>query len=429
MEQPKVFKFRSLIYPAHKKCTVHMEPIFPVKVDPADKYEVRIYAFSGIRMYGLRNTPNPPTEEDDAFFSHQTVHPLTVKEGALELELAFPQEDCYRFRLYINDELTEVLELYAVEEDLFGLTPFKGDCHIHTYMSDGRESPAYMAAAACKHGLDFCAITDHMAYEPSLIAGKFWQEVGVDFLVLPGEEVHSPNNRVHIINLGGSASVNDWWRDHEDEYYAAVEQQLAQMPEPMAVKQKFIAAASQVIFDRIHSVDGLAVMCHPHWAPNVTMNQPEDVTQYLCAHRRFDLLELVAGGATDGQQQQYNYFSGWDAPVMGNSDVHGCFLSPLEPRNYSLVFAKNLDWVSLKEAFLQGYTLGGDENHRLHGNYRLAKYGEFLERCFYPLHDKHREALGTWMLRWASGQPVEDTDGVLQRPTVTELFDTLRYKS
>ena len=58
-----------------------------------------------------------------------------------------------------------------------------------------------------------------------LVPGKakaFFEKTGVDFLVIPGEEVHSPDNPVHLINMGGKESVNDWWRYHEDEYRAAL---------------------------------------------------------------------------------------------------------------------------------------------------------------------------------------------------------------
>jgi len=48
-------------------------------------------------------------------------------------------------------------------------------------------------------------------------------------LVIPGEEVHSPDNPVHIINLGGNKSVNDWWKYQEEEYRAAVEEEMKQM--------------------------------------------------------------------------------------------------------------------------------------------------------------------------------------------------------
>ena len=48
--------------------------------------------------------------------------------------------------------------LYAVEADLFAYRPWKGDFHIHSCRSDGRESPLYVASNYRRHGaLQFCA--------------------------------------------------------------------------------------------------------------------------------------------------------------------------------------------------------------------------------------------------------------------------------
>ena len=117
-------------------------------------------------------------------------------------------------------------------------------------------------------------------YDLALIAKEFYEGTGVDFLVIPGEEVHSPDNPAHIINLGGDKSVNDWWRDHEDAYRAAVEKEMETMPEPMTDRDRYAAAASQVMFDKIREANGLAVLCHPHWIIGNGFNEHEDVTEY-----------------------------------------------------------------------------------------------------------------------------------------------------
>lgn len=209
----------------------------------------------------------------------------------------------------------ERLEIYALEADLFARRPFKGDNHMHTYMSDGVDSPMYMAAASCRNGYDYCVITDHKLYEPSLMARDFFAPMGVDFLVIPGEEVHSPDNPVHIINLGGNKSVNDWWRDHEEEYRAVVLKEMESMTEPMTDADRYAAAASQVMFDRIREADGVAVLCHPNWILTNGFNEHEDITDYLFDHKRFDALELIAGGAYEvGTQMQLSYYN--DRPNM-----------------------------------------------------------------------------------------------------------------
>lgn len=424
------FKFTHLVFPVRTQCDVIIEPVFPVTVCEKNEYAIVIKPFSGLRRYGLRNTEYAPTEADEAFFAQK--HGLKAEDGKLVLSAAFPQEDCYLCKLFLNDVQVEELELYALEEDLLGKMPVKGDNHMHTYMSDGKESPMYMAAQSCRRGYDYCVITDHKQYEPSLIAKNFFQGTGADFLIIPGEEVHSPDNPVHIINLGGEASVNDWWRDHEDEYRLAVDQELAAMPEAMVQADRYAAAASQVMFDRIRAVNGVSVLCHPHWILPNGFNETEDITDYLFDHKRFDALELIAGGAYEvGTQLQISYYQDRESmPVLGSSDAHGCFGDKLEPGNYTIVFADKLDAESIKDAIRSGRTVAGNAN-KLYGSYRLVKYAYFLERNFYPEHRRQRDQLGVWMIRLASSGQGADSEiaAHLASPRPSEIFAGLRYSA
>lgn len=421
------FQLKHLIYPVGKDCVLAIEPVFPVVVDAKANYSIEIHPLSGVRRYGLRGQAGAPTQEDADFFERR--HGLTVRNGELELTLSFPQEDRYICRLFIGDAAVETMELYALGDDLFGKTPFKGDNHMHTWMSDGKDSPMYMVAMSCRRGYDYCVITDHKQYEPSLIARDFYKDTGVDFLVVPGEEVHSPDNPVHIINLGGEQSVNDWWREHEDEYRAAVESEMQNISEPMTERDRYSAAASQVMFDRIRSANGVAVLCHPNWIIENGFNQTEDVTDYLFDHKRFDALELIAGGAyEEGTQMQVSYYHDRETmPILGNSDAHGCFGDALEPGNYTIVFADELDVDSIKRAIREGNTVAGNEN-KLYGSYRLVKYGYFLLKNFYPKHDRQRDQLGAKMLRLASSRLGADSEigRNLQSPRPSELFAPLR---
>lgn len=422
------FRFRHLVFPVRRDCTVTVEPVFPVVVSENAEYTMIVKPFSGLRRYGLRNAEGAPTEADEAFFNE--THVLAVKGDHLELKASFPQEDCYLCKLFVNGVQAEALELYALNGDLFGKTPFKGDNHMHTWMSDGKDSPMYMAAAACRHGYDYCVITDHKKFEPSLIARDFYKDTGVDFLVIPGEEVHSPDNPVHIINLGGDESVNDWWRDHEDEYRAAVDAELAGMDVPMVEADKYAAAASQVMFDRIRSVNGVAILCHPHWILPGGFNETEDITDYLFDHKRFDVLELIAGGAYEvGTQMQVSYYHDRETmPIVGSSDSHACFGEKLEPGNFTIVFADELDAQSVKAAIRSGMAVAGNEN-KLYGEYRLVKYGYFLLRNYYPEHAAQRNRLGARMIRYASSrdEATENIIEVLKSPRPSELFAPLRY--
>ncbi|MEN8210055.1 MAG: DNA methyltransferase, partial [Candidatus Fermentibacteria bacterium] len=60
-----------------------------------------------------------------------------------------------------------------------------------------------------KIGFDFMALTDHGLYAPSIESQAAFEAVDTDLRIYRGEEVHPPDNPVHIVNFGGSASVND----------------------------------------------------------------------------------------------------------------------------------------------------------------------------------------------------------------------------
>lgn len=416
------FQFRASVYPAGKKTRVVLNPAFPVQVNPEIEYTLGIKPLSGLKRY--KKPANPAAE---ALISEKQK--LEVVDNTLQMDIVFPQEDRYIVRLFANDTQIEVYEIYALEEDLFALTPFKGDNHMHTWMSDGSDSPMYMAAAACRHGYDYCVITDHRKYQPSLIARDFYAETGVDFLVVPGEEIHSPDNPVHIISIGGRSSVNEWFEKDEPAYRAAVEKEMEDVDASLGAADRYAAAACQVIFDKIREAEGASVLCHPHWIIANGFNETEDITDFLFDNKRFDVLELIAGGAyEEGTQMQISYYHDRPTmPVVGSSDSHGCFGTKLEPGNFTIVFAEKLDADSIKQAIQKGLTVAGNQN-KLYGSFRLVKYAYFLLKNFYPQHKQQRDQLGKAMLRYASARTGADSDLAqkLAAPRPSTLFDSFR---
>nr|WP_223291048.1 CehA/McbA family metallohydrolase [Streptomyces avicenniae] len=74
---------------------------------------------------------------------------------------------------------------------------YRGDCHLHTVHSDGRRTPAGIAAAARAAGLDFLTTTEHNT--PS--AHGAWEGLwGDDLLVMCGVEVTTRTG--HCLALG-----------------------------------------------------------------------------------------------------------------------------------------------------------------------------------------------------------------------------------
>ena len=185
---------------------------------------------------------------------------------AFRLRVSCSVEQEYRLRIRSavdgKDQVVAELSFYALEDDLLGRMPYKGDLHMRSNRSDGRDSPAHVAAACRRIGFDFMAVTDHRQYEPSLEARDAFRELPIDLAILPGEEIHAPGNPVHIVNFGGKASINALFQDPA--YEAAVGQLSRSLDLPAGVDPRVYAATSW-IFDQIRRVGGLGIFCHPYW--------------------------------------------------------------------------------------------------------------------------------------------------------------------
>lgn len=84
---------------------------------------------------------------------------------------------------------------------------YRGDCHLHSWHSDGRRTPAEIAALARAAGLDFVNSSDHN----TTAAHAHWADsAGEDLLVLLGEEVTTRNG--HVLALGTDPGTFVDWR-------------------------------------------------------------------------------------------------------------------------------------------------------------------------------------------------------------------------
>ncbi len=395
------FRLRHLVFPVDTACSLVLEAQGPVVVREEDGYTLRVSSFSGLRRYLPAREGRAVDEAALAFFTED--HALRVEGNALRLDLTFPQEDRWLLTLLRGGEKLEQHEVYSLEADLFALNPYKGDNHMHSFLSDGKDTPEYMAAACCRRGYDYCVLTDHWDRRPSVRGKERIDALGVDFAVLPGEEIHAPGNGVHIINMGGEKGVNDWYRDDPEGYEAAVQEKMKTITEPLSPEDKYAAASSLAIFDKIHECNGVAVHCHPCWILEGTLHESEDLSAYLFDHRTFDVYELIAGGAfEEGTQMQIAYYQEREKmPILGSSDAHQQFGGRMEPGNFTVVFAPELTVEAIRESVRAGLCVAGFEN-KFWGDYRLVKYAYFLKANYFPEHDQRCVTFGARMLRYVS---------------------------
>ena len=378
--------------------------------------------------------------------SRPNVYP--ERSGRTTLTVSPDSDGCLRFEAYFEGEGEHFINLYkdpdgkpaytfsvySLSEDMAGRIPLRGDLHLHTSRSDGREAPATVAANYRGHGYDFCVISDHRRYYPSLEAIETYRGV-TDFNIVPGEEIHLPLNDVHYVNFGGSYSINALVKpSHNDEVGdGAIEYRSldGKAPEPMT-KEEFLDmikersakvprkheaerlsyAVLEWIFEHMQANGGLGIFPHPYWLCQ-TMQLPEDYTRFIYENAPFHAFEVLGGEtyyAHNGFQTGLYYemkAKGIDHPVVGSTDSHG---STEHNRNAlicsTIIFAKENTREALIEAVKEKYSIAVDTistEYRLVGDFRLMKYASFLMENYFPLHDLACKAEGYYMNLYSLG--------------------------
>lgn len=90
---------------------------------------------------------------------------------------------------------------------------YRGDCHLHTVYSDGRNLPADVAAGARARRLDFMVSTDH---NTSAAHGSWGPLAGPDLLIVTGEEVTTRNGHWLAIGTRPGQFVDWRYRSRDD---------------------------------------------------------------------------------------------------------------------------------------------------------------------------------------------------------------------
>lgn len=362
---------------------------------PEQNYNVRIFGMcdhADIRM--VKVSALPPKSNSDIS--------EPAKSGVIEFTHKFVTKGEYSIVLSLDNEQNSWLtteHIYAVSPDIAKLRPYRGDLHIHTYYSDGRMSPIYMAIMGRKLGLDFASITDHRRYAPSLEAIEAAKKIDLDLLLFPGEEIDI--GAAHIVSICASASVIDARGDQEN--YSklladVIENRLSKtaMVENLTKEQY---AQTKWTVDKIHEFGGYAFLAHPYWISGNKYDHNLPVFNQLLKDKIIDGVEVIGG------YFQHEFESNWlsiaryyeevakghKIPVLGNSDTHYREKDDLYGWYWSTVFAKSLSKNDIFDAILNLKSVACERpnNERLVacGPYELVEYTCFLEREFFPLHN------------------------------------------
>lgn len=198
---------------------------------------------------------------------------------------------------------------------------YRGDGHLHTVHSDGRRTPAELAAAARAAGLDFFVSTEHNTPSASL---QWGEHAGDDLLIVNGEEVTTRSGHWPAWNLPAGKWI-DWRHRAGDD-------------------REFRWFAQQV-----RRAGGLVVAAHP-FAPCFGCS-------WEFTYQLVDLVEVWNGPWTADDEAAVISWDGllrtgtW-RPAVGNSDAHNPDHVVALPHN--VVLADDLTPRRLMEAFKAG---------------------------------------------------------------------------
>lgn len=169
---------------------------------------------------------------------------------------------------------------------------YRGDGHLHSVYSDGRRTPAEIAALARAAGLDWIISTEHNTPAAHPVWGPL---AGDDLLIMVGEEVTTRNG--HLLAAGIDPGTWIDWR--------------------FRARDHAIGATVQ----RIRDHGGLAVAAHPH--------SPIVAGRWKFGWDPVDLIEVWNGVWTLDDEAA---LESWDAqlvrpdgrwrPAVGDSDAH-----------------------------------------------------------------------------------------------------------
>ena len=392
-------------------------------------------AFTGHEEVSLISAARGKFIDYPARNNFQKLETSLGEDGCIRVTCVCPEESEYFLRMVRRDWGNRIIDfsVYALADDMRGRYPYRGDLHLHTCRSDGSQSPAIVAANYRKYGYDFAIISDHGRYYPSLEAQDVYRDAPIEMNIVVGEEVHLPENDVHIINFGGKYSVNGLVegsdQNRESDRRAIIEnppvvlsveeykQQVNDLAETLNIPEgieKFTYAACVWVFNHIRNGEGLGVYAHPYWKSDSSYQVPETLNAYITQTHPFDAFEVLGGESYYQQNgfQTIQYYEdrakGIKYPIVGSTDSHNSIAE--ENRNAlictTMVFAKENERAALISAIKDEYSVAIDtisKEYRLVGDLRLVKYTRFLLDEFTPLHDELCFEEGRLMKAYVTG--------------------------
>ena len=228
------------------------------------------------------------------------------------------------------------------------------------------------------------------------------KKINLDLLLFPGEEVNFPS--AHIVSICASASVTDSRGDEESYRNKLKEVIETRLRDTVMVdnltKEQYAHAKWNI--DKIHELGGYAFLAHPYWVSGDRYDHNLPLFDQLLRDDYIDGVEVIGGHWQHEFESNLlaiaRYYSevakGRKIPVLGNSDSHYNYRPPRDLYGWywTTVFAKSLCKEDIFDAILNLKSVACErpsgERFVACGPYELVEYTCFLDREFFPLHDR-----------------------------------------
>lgn len=411
--------------------------IYP-SVIPADKWTLmtvvpneKAFIFQDGTEYQVKVIA---VNSDENYYAPEThkIYSVVAHNGVLTFEHLFEGEQEHTILLIKEEKVRQVFSVYSLYEDLYILTPLKGDLHSHSCRSDGTRDAAALFSHYREHGFDFAALTDHNRYYPGGEYDEAFAGINTGITRVLGEEVHCPGSVIHVVHIGGKESIANRYIHNREQYEADIAQYMNKVPDNIPEKYKSRYAKAMWLTDSIHSVGGLAIFAHPYWKPGASKiyNVCDELAKIMLMSGMFDAYELVGAMGQIGINRSIALWSelraeGLKIPVVGSSDEH-----LLENDRFSYCFTICFADENTNDAIISAIKNGmsvaveatGDDyarQNRCYGSLRLVSYAHFLLGNYFPQLQRLGEGLGVAMRAYymedASASLIEAQAALLEK--------------
>jgi len=224
--------------------------------------------------------------------------------------------------------------------------------------------------------------------------------MNLNLLIFPGEEISAYDGNeggMHLLSYCISKGIGPLYKNNKELYEKEYQDILNKLKDKNLIQglSKKVYANRVWFVKKVHQVHGYAVIVHPYWVSRQRFDLNRLVYNQLLEDNLVDAVEVLGDvEPEDNLLSVIKYYGevakGKKIPIVGNSDTHDY------PHTYgqywTMVFAEKLEKKDIFQAIFNLKSVAcehhSDENFRAVGPFELVEYACFLQREFFPLHDK-----------------------------------------